>query len=48
MVDIGTAVQAIEYALTIDDAFEMKDFLTDWQCGDIAGWEDYSDWLEEA
>lgn len=39
--DIGTPLQAIEYALLLDDGLEMKQFLSDWQHGDIECWLEY-------
>jgi hypothetical protein len=40
---IGTAVQAIKFALTIDDHFDMREFLKSWSDGslDPAEWSDY-------
>ena len=39
------AVEAIEFALTIDDHFEMREFLKSWAHGDIDEWEaDFEAW----
>ena len=45
--EIGTAVQAIEFALTIDDHYEMRGFLDRWMHGDIEEWPDYVIWLDK-
>lgn len=43
----GTSPQAIHYALTLDDHFEMREFLDGWMHGDIAEWaDDYRIFLE--
>ncbi len=35
------ALKAIEFALTIDDHFEMRDFLYGWMHGDTSEWPEY-------
>jgi len=37
----GTAEQAIEFALTIDDHFDMRGFLNNWLEGDLDDWPEY-------
>jgi hypothetical protein len=47
---IGTGAEAVAYALTIDDHFDLRQFLSDWQAGVVATADEYSDyqqWLEE-
>lgn len=39
---LGTAVQAIEFALGIDDHWDMRQFLDDWMHGDVSEWPEYS------
>lgn len=46
---LGTARQAIEFALTIDDHFDMREFLADWLTGVVAASGEYADyhaWLK--
>lgn len=38
MENLPRASEAIEFALTIDDHFEMHDFLDGWMHGDIEEW----------
>jgi len=48
MIEIGTAEQAIEFALEfISDYFEMYEFLNDWMHGDIDKWIKYIEWLKK-
>ena len=43
---LGTAVQAIEYALAhLDDHFDMREFLNDWMHGDVEEWVEYQGFL---
>ena len=47
---IGTGEQAIAFAMEIDDHFDMRAFLADWQTGLVANldeYEDYREWLRE-
>lgn len=46
--DIGTAEQAIKFAMTIDDHFDMRSFLSCWWDGslDTEAWDDYFKALE--
>lgn len=45
---LGTAVQAIEYALAhLDDHFDMREFLNDWMHGDVEDWVEYQAFLKE-
>ena len=46
VINIGTAVQAIEYAVFLGDGSAV-DFLIDWQHGDIQGWKEYFAKLNE-
>ena len=46
MANIGTPVQAIEYALRLDDWAEMQCFLKDWQEGDVSAWVEYLGFIE--
>ena len=41
--DIGSAEQAIKFAMTIDDHFDMREFLKGWWDGslDRDEWDDY-------
>lgn len=45
MLNIGTAEQAIKFALTIDDHFDMREFLKAWMDGSLRNdadeWDDY-------
>jgi hypothetical protein len=43
---IGTGEQAIRFALAIDDHFDMRQFLEDWQAGLVANLEEYEDYRE--
>lgn len=51
MRSIGTAEQAIRFALTIDDHFDMREFLQAWNDGSIANdngeYDDYFKWLRQ-
>lgn len=47
---LGTAQQAIAFALEIDDHFDMRQFLSDWQTGEVAMDDEYKDywtWLRK-
>ena len=47
---LGTAQQAITFALAIDDHYDMRQFLDDWQTGEVAVNEEYADywaWLRQ-
>ena len=48
---IGTAEQAIAFALTINDHLDMREFLRMWQDGSIAHdddeFDDYFEWLRQ-
>ncbi|QRE77356.1 hypothetical protein [Methylobacterium aquaticum] len=39
--NIGTPVQAIEFALKIDDHYDMRDFLGSWNEGDLTDWPEF-------
>jgi hypothetical protein len=43
--EMGNAVQAIKFALTIEDHFDMRGFLHDWYCGSLDP-EDWADYFE--
>lgn len=44
---LGTAEQAIDFAIrNLHDGFELKQFLIDWQHGDISDWPDYVEELK--
>lgn len=43
---LGQAVQAIEFALEIDDHFDMREFLDGWMHGDVQDWPEYQTFLE--
>lgn len=36
------AINAISFALTIDDYFEMKEFLRQWEYGDTSEWPEFN------
>ena len=40
--DLGTAAQAIEFALGIDDHYDMREFLDEWMHGGtgVGDWKD--------
>jgi hypothetical protein len=41
---LGSAEQAIAFALAIDDHFDLRQFLDDWQTGAVATNDEYSDY----
>ena len=42
MTNIGTAEQAIDFAVkAIHDPIALKQFLIDWQHGDVSDWPEY-------
>lgn len=46
MQNIGTAEQAIDFAVkALHDGIELKQFLIDWQHGDVSDWPEYYDGL---
>ncbi len=45
---LGTPLQAIEFALTIDDDKRSKIFLIDWDKGDLRNWPEYRAMIAEA
>jgi hypothetical protein len=44
--DHGTGIQAIEFALEIDDHYDMRYFLQGWNEGSLDEWPEYYEWLE--
>lgn len=43
--DLGTAVQAIQFAITIDDHYDRLEFLECWNCGDLSEWDDFKSFI---
>jgi hypothetical protein len=37
----GTALEAIEFALKVDGAFETRQFLMDWSEGELEDWPEF-------
>lgn len=46
-ISLGTAVQAIEFALKIDDHYDMREFLNGWMHGDVEEWDEYQSFIQE-
>lgn len=42
----GSAEQAIKFALLIDSHYDMRQFLADWQTGEVATNAEYADYWE--
>lgn len=42
---LGTAVQAIEFAITIDDHYDRLEFLESWKHGDLSEWDDFKSFI---